>query len=106
MYEISREVFKQRLEKKLNFAFIDVNSEAKQSNLVLEGTEQLSLDSSFVQNLSNKYPDKSKNILVFSLKKSDTTPKQAAEQLAAAGYQFVYYYVGSEQDLVLDKGLN
>ena len=102
-YEIPREIFKQRLVDKLNFAIIDVQASATN---VFEGTTQLAFDDSFTQNFVAKYPAKTQNTLLFSLKPNDHTPALAADQLSQLGYQFVYYYSGDQGDIVLDKGLN
>jgi hypothetical protein len=102
-YEISREMFKQRLEDKLNFVFIDVS--ARPLKLV-EGCETLAFSNQFADQIQKKYPNKNSNILLFSFYPEDSQPTQAAEALTQAGYNFVYFYSGSDQDLVLDKGLN
>jgi hypothetical protein len=101
-YEVSREAFKQRLENKLNFVVIDLtqNKEA-----FFKDTDALSYGPQFLSDFKNKYTDKSRNYLLYSLKTNQDV-KMAAESLAKDGYQFVYFYVGSEKDLVLDKGLN
>jgi len=102
-YEISRETFKQRLNDKLNFAFVDV-----QTNLVVpfEGTVHMPYASGFAGQFAAKYPSKTQNVIVYALNPADEAPVKAAEELSQAGYQFVYFYRGSDKDLVLDKGLN
>ncbi|MBY0518062.1 MAG: hypothetical protein K2P81_14230 [Bacteriovoracaceae bacterium] len=102
-YEISREVFKQRLNEKLNFAFIDVQSKVV---VPFEGTNHMPYGQDFVGQFSGKFPAKSQNVIVYALNPADEAPVKAAEDLANAGYQFVYFYRGSDKDLVLDKGLN
>lgn len=102
-YEIPREVFKQRLNDKLNFAMVDVQAKVV---VAFEGTQHIPFGSDFVSKFSAKYPTKSQNVIVYALDKEDETPVKAADELAAAGYQFVYFYRGSDKDLVLDKGLN
>lgn len=102
-YEIPREVFKQRLNDKLNFAMVDVQAQVA---VAFEGTQHIPFGSDFVSKFSAKYPAKSQNVIVYALNREDEAPVQAADELAAAGYQFVYFYRGSEKDLVLDKGLN
>lgn len=106
MYEIPKEAFKQRLENKLNFAFIDINENREQDKTTLDGVEFMNYGDGFSSTVSAKYPDKTKNILIFSLKKGDERPKMAAEKLSEAGYHFVYYYRGEATDVILDKGIN
>jgi rhodanese-related sulfurtransferase len=106
MYEISREVFKQRINTKSNFAILDVYEEREAKGLALKNTEAIAYDPNFLSNVESKYPDKAQNILVYSLKSGDDRPAQALEILKNAGYKFVYYYVGDLDDKVLDKGLN
>lgn len=102
-YEIPREIFKQRLENKLNFAFVDVQSRVV---VPFEGSVHMPYGQDFVTQFSAKYPAKTQNVIVYALNPADEAPGRAAEDLANAGYQFVYFYRGSEKDVVLDKGLN
>lgn len=102
-YEIPREIFKQRLEDKLNFAIVDVQARV---NVTLKDTEHLPYGQDFVTKFSAKYPSKTQNIIVYATHPADEAPVKAAEELAQAGYQFVYFYRGSDKDVVLDKGLN
>jgi hypothetical protein len=60
----------------------------------------------FKKDFSSQYPDKGQNIVLYSLQKGDASPKQAADELAELGYHFVYFYHGTPDDVVLDKGLN
>jgi len=100
-YEIPREAFKQRLENRLNFVFVDLGATSKFENVV-----PLNYGGQFKTDFASKYPNKTQNIVLFSLKKDDSAPAQAASELAELGYQFVYYYIGSAEDTILDKGLN
>ena len=102
-YEIPREMFKQRLVDKHNFVFVDVQSSVA---VAFEGTEHMPYGSDFTQRFAAKYPAKNQNVIVYAMNPVDESPVKAAEDLAQAGYQFVYYYRGSAKDLVLDKGLN
>jgi len=102
-YEIPREIFKQRLEDKLNFAFVDV--QARQA-LQFEGAVHMPYGADFVSQFTSKYPSKTQNVIVYATNPADESPNRAAEDLANAGYQFVYFYRGSDKDVVLDKGLN
>jgi hypothetical protein len=101
MYEVSKEVFKQRLCEKHNFAIINLAGDD-----TYEGIEKLSFDGNFSSTFEGKYPNKAQNVLLFSLNEGDDNPRKAAEQLQNAGYHFVYYYHGEKSDLVLDKGIN
>lgn len=105
-YEISREAFKQRLEGRLNFVFVDLLP-ADRTPVKFENVDHINYSSSHFKNeFSAKYPDKNMNVIVYSLQKGDDAPSKAAQDLADAGYNFVYYYSGSPDDVVLDKGLN
>ena len=104
-YEISRESFKQRLEERLNFVMIDLQPEAKTA-AKYENAVFMNFGPSFKQDFTAQYPNKNQNVILYSLLKGDNTPAEAADALADAGYNFVYYYKGSPDDVVLDKGLN
>lgn len=104
-YEIPREIFKQRLEDRLNFIFVDLLP-ADRSPVKFENIEHLKYSSQFKTDFSAKFPNKNQNIIVYSLQKGDDAPLKAASDLAELGYNFVYYYNGSSDDIVLDKGLN
>lgn len=101
MYEVSKEIFKQRLCNKHNFAIVDLQAAGH-----FDGVEHIAHDDSFTSNFEAKYPNKAQNVLLFSLMDGDESPKKAAEKLQNAGYHFVYYYRGEKSDLVLDKGIN
>lgn len=104
-YEISRESFKQRLEDRMNFVFVSLQAEDK-SPAKYENAVYLNYGPGFKNDFSTKYPDKNQNVIVYSLQKGDNTPSEAADALADAGYNFVYFYRGTPDDVVLDKGLN
>lgn len=105
-YEIPREVFKQRLTDKQNFAIIDVQDTGRAGKLQFEGTVNIPFGGEFAQTFAAQYPQKQQNVILFSLTPGDEAPQQAADALESAGYNFVYYYRGSNLDVVLDKGLN
>ena len=101
-YEIPREAFKQRLEDRMNFVFVDLsNAQVKYENI-----ETLNYGPQFKTEFSTKFPNKAQNVVIFSTKKGDEAPSRAADDLSNLGYQFVYYYVGTADDTVLDKGMN
>lgn len=102
-YEIPREAFKQRLENRLNFVFVDLQS--GNSPVSFENVEKLSYGPGFKDQFSAKYPNKSQNVILYSMA-GDDAPTKAAQELADAGYNFVYYYNGNKDDSILDKGLN
>lgn len=104
-YEIPREMFKQRLEDRLNFVFVDLLPEDK-TPVKFENVDFITYSAEFKNQFAAKYPNKSQNVVLYSLKKGDEAPSRAAADLADLGYNFVYYYVGSPNDVVLDKGLN
>lgn len=104
-YEISRESFKQRLEDRMNFVFVSLQSEDK-APAKYENAVYMNFGPGFKNDFSAKYPDKNQNVIVYSLQKGDETPAEAADALSEAGYNFVYFYKGTPDDVVLDKGLN
>jgi hypothetical protein len=104
-YEIPREMFKQRLEDRLNFVFVDLLP-ADRTPVKFENVEHINYSSQFKNEFSQKYPNKTQNVMLFSLQKGDDAPAKAANDLADLGYHFVYYYNGTSDDVVLDKGLN
>ncbi len=104
-YEIPREMFKQRLEDRLNFVFVDLLP-AESTPVKFENVENIIYSSQFKTDFSAKFPNKTQNVLLYSLQKGDEAPAKAANDLAELGYHFVYFYNGSAADVVLDKGLN
>ena len=104
-YEIPREAFKQRLEDRLNFVFVDLLP-ADRTPVKFESVIHINYSSQFKQEFSSQFPNKNQNVVLYSLQKGDDAPAKAANDLAELGYNFVYYYNGSPDDLVLDKGLN
>lgn len=104
-YEIPREMFKQRLEDRLNFVFVDLLP-AERTPVKFENVLNMNYSSQFKSDFAAKYPNKGQNVIVYSMKKDDDAPARAAQDLADLGYQFVYFYNGTPDDVVLDKGLN
>lgn len=104
-YEIPREMFKQRLEDRLNFVFVDLLP-ADRTPVKYENVVHINYSSNFKNEFSSQYPNKTQNVIVYSLQKGDDAPGKAAQDLAELGYHFVYYYNGTADDVVLDKGLN
>ena len=104
-YEISRESFKQRLEDRMNFVFVSLQTEDK-SPAKYENAVYMNFGPNFKNDFSGKYPNKNQNVILYSLQKGDNSPAEAANALEEAGYNFVYFYKGTPDDVVLDKGLN
>lgn len=104
-YEIPREAFKQRLEDRLNFVFVDLLP-AERTPVKYENVEHINYSSQFKDQFSSKFPNKNQNIILYSLAKGDDAPARAANDLSEAGYNFVYFYNGTPDDVTLDKGLN
>jgi hypothetical protein len=104
-YEIPREMFKQRLEDRLNFIFVDLLP-ADRTPVKFENVDHINYSSNFKNEFFAKYPNKTQNVMLYSLQKGDDAPAKAAEDLASLGYHFVYFYNGTAEDVVLDKGLN
>ncbi len=104
-YEIPREMFKQRLEDRLNFVFVDLLP-ADRTPVKFENVIHINYSSNFKNEFGAQYPNKAQNVLLYSLQKGDDAPGKAAQDLADLGYHFVYFYNGTADDVVLDKGLN
>ncbi|MFP5385190.1 MAG: hypothetical protein ACLGHN_03880 [Bacteriovoracia bacterium] len=104
-YEIPREAFKQRLEERLNFVFIDLLP-ADRTPVKFENVVHMNYSSQFKNDFSGQFPNKNQNVVLYSLQKGDEAPAKAAQDLSDLGYNFVYFYNGSPEDIVLDKGLN
>lgn len=104
-YEIPREMFKQRLEDRLNFVFVDLLP-ADRTPVKFENVIHMNYSSNFKSEFSSQFPNKNQNVVLYSLHKGDESPAKAADDLAHQGYNFVYFYCGSPDDIVLDKGLN
>lgn len=98
-YEISREVFKQRLMNRSTFALIELGSKK-----ISDYKDVHFLESQ--EAVTTKFNDKNQNILLFNLEDNKSLLTKAAAYLAAQGYHFVYYFCGSNEDTILDKGLN
>lgn len=103
-YEIPREMFKQRLEDRLNFVFVDLLGD--RSPVKFENVVNMPYGSQFKTEFAAQYPNKAQNVLLYSLQKGDDAPSKAAHDLKELGYHFVYFYNGTADDVVLDKGLN
>ena len=104
-YEIPREAFKQRLEDRLNFVLVDLVP-AESTPVKFENVIYIKYGNDFKKSFSDQFPNKNQNIILYSLKPGDDSPTTAANELAELGYHFVYFYKGSPEDIVLDKGLN
>lgn len=91
-YEISREVFKQRVETPLEFAIIDLTK----GGAGLKVAKSHVYNDEFVSEFQAAYPDKNQNILLFSYDENDSSPKVAGKKLVDSGYQLVYYYLGNK----------
>ncbi len=103
-YEIPREMFKQRLEDRLNFVFIDLSGDKGPAKI--ENVVPMAYNDQFKTQFSAQYPSKTQNVVLYSMQKGDEAPERAANDLAEAGYHFVYFYKGTGEDFILDKGLN
>jgi hypothetical protein len=104
-YEIPREMFKQRLEDRLNFIFVDLLP-AERTPVKFQNVTHINYSSGFKEQFSTLFPNKNQNIILYSLEKGNDAPAKAATDLSDLGYHFVYFYSGSPEDVVLDKGLN
>jgi hypothetical protein len=107
MYEISRESFKQRLEDRNTFIFIHVCSEEKDFSLnTFKDSKNLLWNKDFSLQLENISKDKKTNLLFYTLTENHDESRKAAELAAASGHEFVYFYLGTPSDKLLDQGLN
>ncbi|MDA8793917.1 hypothetical protein N9N67_11770 [Bacteriovoracaceae bacterium] len=108
MYEISREIFKQRLLDRLNFHLINISSKDNFDKVELKKeTGHISYGANFVDELQKQVSDKDSNIILFSFNPEDNASlTSAANDAKLSGFNFVYYYQGSKEDNILDKGLN
>lgn len=92
-YEVSREIFKQRVEKPAGFAIIDLTKNGSG----IKDTEKFAYSEKLISEISAKYPEKTQNILLFTLDEGDSSPKVTGQKLADEGYHFVYYYHGDKK---------
>ncbi|MDH4468296.1 MAG: hypothetical protein QE271_09570 [Bacteriovoracaceae bacterium] len=106
LYEISKESFKQRLEDRLNFKMVDVTDYSKSSHEKFKDVLPIPFTNNFVSEVKGKGIGPLNNLIIFSLDKHSKDAKKAADALKAEGFQFIYYYIGSVEDLILEKGLN
>ncbi len=104
-YEIPREAFKQRLEDRLSFVFVDLLPEDR-TPVKFQDVTHINYSSQFKNQFAEQFPNKNQNVILYSLAIGDDAPARAANDLAEAGYNFVYFYNGTPEDVVLDKGLN
>ena len=104
-YEVPREAFKQRLGDRLNFLFVDMLPENRTPAKFADSVH-MKYGTSFKDEFLKAYPNKNQNIMLYSLERDDHSPAMAADVLSQEGYNFVYFYKGSPEDVVLDKGLN
>ena len=72
-YEISREAFKQRLEERLNFVFVDLLP-VDRTPIKFENVVHMNYSSHFKNEFSTQYPNKNQNVVVYSLQKGDEAP--------------------------------
>ena len=82
-YEIPREAFKQRLEDRLNFVFVDLLP-ADKTPVKFENVVHMNYTSQFKTEFTSQYPNKNQNVVLYSLAKGDDAPAKAAEDLAQA----------------------
>lgn len=108
MYEISREIFKQRLLDRLNFHFINISSKEDFEKVDLKKeTNNISYGANFADELQKQVSEKDSNIILYSFNPEDQSSlTKAAEDAKSSGFNFVYYYQGTKEDNILDKGLN
>ena len=108
-YEISQEIFKQKLEKQLNFYIIYVGSNAVFGQINLKKIEFISYQQEFLETFVFRFPNKIQNIILFSFEPLLITQNDWSDlmkKIKELGYQFIYYYRGHLSDNILDKGLN
>jgi len=107
MYEVSREVFKQRLEERGNFILVHVcSTESEFSGNTFKDSLNVIWSRENPIDLDKISSNKNQNILFYSLLENHDEARKAAELAEANGYKFVYFYLGKAVDKILDKGLN
>ncbi len=102
-YEISREIFAQRLKTPLNFTFIGLNSKKLCFGKKLSSVEHLSYDpENFFSDFQHLKIGPTENVVIFSLKRGDRDPQLASKTLRELGYRWVYYFRGRPSDARLE----
>lgn len=106
VYEIPREIFKQKLFDRTNLCLLQVVTSTGQHEVPYKdiATVQASINlDQFVKDYSNK----SVTYIFYGFDQTSNEAKKLAETISAAGYPFVFYYLGNlANDKVLDKGIN
>lgn len=102
-YEISREVFFQRLKEPLNFKIIGLNSEKYcKGPKTLKYTHVVFYEDEVDSLVTEHGLEKTDNILFFSFQSGDQDPRIAAEYLHERGFSTVYFFRGHPGDAQLE----
>lgn len=103
VYEISREVFIQRLHSPLNFKMIGLNSKKYAHGPLLgQHMHLVFYEDEFQGQIEEMGLQPTDNILLYSFQSGDQDPRIAAEYLEKRGYHFVYYFRGHPGDAQLE----
>lgn len=106
VYEIPREVFKQKLLNRSNVCILQVTSSGSQPEAPYKEVKMLQLPIQ-IDDFCKSYTNKQMTYLIYGFDQISAEAKSAADAVYAAGYPFVFYYKGNfAEDKVLDKGIN
>jgi len=107
VYEISREIFKQKLLDRSNMLILQISGDTASAEVPYKEVVAMKWTENFSSTFSSNYPNKNQSYLLYAFDGDASQAKKAAECVAGLGYPFVYYYQGHFQaDSVLDKGIN
>ena len=97
---ISREELKQKMEDQEEFVLIDVLSELSYTQAHVPDAVNINLhgDDDFVTEVSNQFPDKGQEIIVYCSNSESTESETALKKLTDAGYTNVTRFAGGLKD--------
>jgi hypothetical protein len=102
IYEISKEMFKQKLHKPVNFKFVHLAPSAVEHDK-FNDFPNIPFDGQFLGKFKETIGEKESNILLFNFSDREQLEK-ATEALKNDGYLNVYFFAGSQGDeLMADK---
>jgi hypothetical protein len=108
-YEISQEIFKQKLEKQLNFYIIYVGTKEVFEVINLKKIDFIPYSNDFEEVIKHRFPNKIQNLILFTFEPNIVDKfvwAKIMNNLKSCGYLFIYFYQGKLSDNILDKGLN
>lgn len=106
VYEIPREIFKQKLLDRTNMCILQIVGANVTQDVPYKEVKTIQFPVN-VEEFSKNYTNKNLSYLIYGFDQNSADAKKAADVIGAAGYPFVFFYQGSlSQDRVLDKGIN